>query len=193
MAYRAAFNGVGALIDRVGRVTRGLQFADGLSPAQWEALRYVSLANRYSRNPSALAAYLGATKGTVSQTLIALEAKGYLRRVRASTDRRAVRLELTPAGEELLRRDPLALVDDVVLDALPLDETALLTDSLTRLLRALHEHCGANGFGVCEDCVLFDPVDTARDPVGHHRCGLTGEAVDSDERLRICVNFRTGA
>ncbi len=193
MAYRAAFNGVGALIDRVGRVTRGLQFTDGLSPAQWEALRYVSLANRYSRNPSALAAYLGATKGTVSQTLIALEAKGYLRRVRASADRRAVRLVLTPAGEELLRRDPLALVDDLVLDALRLDEAASLTDSLTRLLRALHENCGANGFGVCEDCALFDPVDVARDPVGHHRCGLTGDAVDSDERLRICVNFRIGS
>ena len=88
MAKQAMSDGAGALIDRIGRVTRGLQFADGLSPAQWESLRYVSRANHYSRNPSALAAFLGATKGPVSQTLIALEGKGYLRRVRGNPDRR---------------------------------------------------------------------------------------------------------
>ena len=61
---------VSELIDRVGRVTRGLQFVNGLSPAQWESLRFIARANRYSSNPTALAKFLGSTKGTVSQTLI---------------------------------------------------------------------------------------------------------------------------
>lgn len=190
MAQGTAGFGIGALIDRVGRVTRGLQFVHGLSPAQWEALRYVSRANRYSLNPSALAAFLGATKGTVSQTLIAVEAKGYLRRVRGSPDHRAVRLELTPAGEELLRRDPLTLVDDAVLDAFPVKEAALLGDSLNRLLRNLGDRCGVGTFGVCENCLLFREVDAADDPDAHYRCGLTGETLDAGETQLICVNFR---
>ncbi|MEE8171570.1 MAG: MarR family transcriptional regulator, partial [Alphaproteobacteria bacterium] len=73
---------VSELIDRVGRVTRGLQFVNGLSPAQWEALRFIARANRYSSNPTALAKFLGSTKGTVSQTLISLEKKGYVQRLR---------------------------------------------------------------------------------------------------------------
>ncbi len=55
-------DGVGKLIDRVGRVARGLQFVGGLSPAQWAALRYVGCANRYSCNPSSLAGFLGSTR-----------------------------------------------------------------------------------------------------------------------------------
>ena len=103
--------GFGELIDRVGRATRAIQFSCGLNPAQWEALRYIAHANRYSRNPSALANFLGATKGTISQTLIALEVKGHLRRVRGAHDRRAVRLELTASGEALLTRDPLLCLE----------------------------------------------------------------------------------
>src|SRR3546814_7076019 len=54
------------LLDRLSRLTRELQFVDGLNPAQWEALRFLATANKYSRSPTALAEYLGATKGTVS-------------------------------------------------------------------------------------------------------------------------------
>src|SRR3546814_3015773 len=64
------------LLDRLSRLTRELQFVDGLNPAQWEALRFLATANKYSRPPPALAEYLGATKGTVSQNLIAPESKG---------------------------------------------------------------------------------------------------------------------
>lgn len=191
MSERAVPDGAGALIDRIGRVARGLQFVDGLSPAQWESLRYVSRANRYSRNPSALAAFLGATKGTVSQTLIALEGKGYLRRVRGSPDRRAVRLDLTPAGEELLRRDPLDLVDTAVSGALLPTEASSLVDSLARLLRDLQKRCDINGFGICEQCALYREANAADNDDPRQLCGLTGEALESDGKWRICVNFRT--
>ena len=60
------------LIDRVSRAVQRLQYTGGLNPAQWVALRYIAQANRYSRSPSAVAEYLGTTKGTASQTLKAL-------------------------------------------------------------------------------------------------------------------------
>lgn len=68
------------LIDRIERLARSGVPVHGLNPAQWEALRYLGRANRFSRTPAGLAAYLGSTRGTVSQTLIALEQKGFLAR-----------------------------------------------------------------------------------------------------------------
>ncbi len=34
------------LLDRMSRIAHGLQFALGLNPAQWEALRFLARANR---------------------------------------------------------------------------------------------------------------------------------------------------
>ena len=53
-------------------------------------------------------AYLGLTKGTVSQTVHALEAKGLVTKQVDPADRRGRRLSLSPAGRTLLMRDPLA-------------------------------------------------------------------------------------
>ncbi len=183
---------ISALLDRVGRVTRGLQFVNGLSPAQWEALRFLSRANRYSCGPSALADFLGTTKGTVSQTLIALENKGYLRRLRTERDRRTVRLELTPAGRGLLKRDPLLVVDDAVA-GLPAGERNAITEGLDRLLRNVQQRLGANDFGVCETCSLFAAEGAAGEHDGPHRCGLTNEPISDGETRLICVNYRTAA
>ena len=183
---------VSELLDRVGRVTRGLQFVDGLSPAQWEALRFLSRANRYSCGPSALADFLGTTKGTVSQTLIALENKGYLRRLRTERDRRAVRLELTPAGRALLQRDPLLVVDDAVA-GLPAGERDAITEGLDRLLRDVQQRLGANDFGVCATCSLFAAEGAAGEHDGPHRCGLTNEPISDGETRLICVSHQTAA
>ena len=61
------------LMERLSRLVGQTGHAHGMKPAQWDALRYLARANRFSRTPGALTAYLGATKGTVSQTVIALE------------------------------------------------------------------------------------------------------------------------
>lgn len=95
---------VADLIERPGRLADTLQRSGGLVPAQWEALRYLSRANRYSRHPGALAAFLGATKGTVSQTVIALERKGLVVRSDDPRDRRSVQIDLTEAGRAASRR-----------------------------------------------------------------------------------------
>src|SRR3546814_1620435 len=80
------------LLDRLGRYLRSREHAGDLNPVQWEALRYLAQANRYSVNPSALTEFLGSTKGTVSQTLIVLESKGLISRDADPGDRRQLRL-----------------------------------------------------------------------------------------------------
>ena len=178
---------VSELIDRVGRVTRGLQFVNGLSPAQWEALRFIARANRYSSSPTALAKFLGSTKGTVSQTLISLEKKGYVQRLRDERDRRGIRLEMTPEGWRLLDTDPLLEIDKAVA-CLPAYEKEALVDGLKRMLRDVQRKLGGNEFGVCDDCSLFS---AEQDTKGDYQCGLTRESITAEETQLVCVNFKS--
>ena len=99
-----------SLVDRLARAVHCLQYAEGLNPAQWVALRYLGCANRYSRTPTGLAEFLATTKGTASQTLKSLEQKGYIGRGQHETDRRKCLLELTDKGRPCLARDPLRQV-----------------------------------------------------------------------------------
>ncbi|MDA0704393.1 MAG: MarR family transcriptional regulator [Proteobacteria bacterium] len=174
------------LLDRIGRATHCLQFADGLNPAQWETLRYLARANRYSRTPTALADYLGTTKGTASQTVRALESKGYIQRVKRTCDRRSVWLELTETGQTVLARDPMARLEYAA-SALPPDLGGVLADGLSSLLRGLKSDCGGREFGVCAQCGHLDPTAD-----GEARCGLTGDSLASEDRTQICVEFRAG-
>lgn len=179
-------NRIVELVNRLGRAVHCMQFARGLNPAQWEALRFVARANRYSRTPSALAGFLGTTKGTASQTVKALEAKGYVRRMVEPCDRRMCRLEITEAGCAILRLDPIrriaTAIDDVAIDV----ET--LSVSLTRLLSHMAEQCRMTEFGVCCRCTHFG-LDEAREAAdGPHRCGLTGDPLSESDKVRICVN-----
>ena len=177
-----------ALVERLGRMTHALQFSTGLNPSQWEALRYLARANRYSTSPSALAQYMGCTKGTVSQTLSALEAKGYVRRVRGRPDGRSVHLEVTQAGEALLCRDPLQILEKAGRD-LPEDERAAMMRGMNRLLEQLCTEKGRAGFGVCNDCTHLEAGPCAGGEGKVCACGLTAEPLCTDEIDKLCVNF----
>ena len=177
-----------AVVNRLGRILHCLQFSEGLNSAQWEALRYVCKANRYSRTPSALADYLGTTKGTASQTIKALESKGYLARAQDGADRRSVRLEITPTGQAALTRDPLKQVEVAAAELAPDVETAQLL--LTRLIDGLKSSsCTKPHFGVCMECTHFCKDSAQSDSSGPHRCGLTGEPLAAAETRQICVSY----
>jgi DNA-binding MarR family transcriptional regulator len=180
---------VGELLDRIGRVTREAQFSDGLNPAQWETLRFLARANRLSRSPGAVADYLGCTKGTISQTLISLEQKGFVARLRDDADRRAVRLELTEAGRTAIERDPIIALERAAatLDA---EVHAPLVQGLSRLLYDLQATRGIRQFGVCHDCVLHCCDGHEAHPPGANHCGATGGVIEPGDEESICGNFR---
>lgn len=178
------------LLERIGRLLRGARHRDEqLNPAQWEALHYLSRANRYSRTPSALTHYLGATKGTVSQTLIALGRKGLVRRAPDPRDRRGVRLALTARGRAHLERDPmtdaLSGIDPSILTRLESDLAALLTH--------LQRRNQNRPFGLCRSCRFFRRDDAAAEPGGPHRCGLTQEPLAPLEIEQICAEHQPPA
>ena len=179
------------LVNRLGRGVHCLQFADGLNPAQWDALRYIGRANRYSRNPSALASYLKTTKGTASQTIKALEAKGLVTRQPHCTDGRAVHLVVTEDGDAALERDPLKNLEAAIRELGTGIDTA--KQVLCQLIDGVEDASGKRGFGVCEDCTHFCRNMLPKDSCGPHMCGLTQEPLSTSEAIQICVDHNVCA
>jgi len=170
------------LIERLGRVLRGSDHEGGLQPAQWQALRYLARANRFSRTPAALAAYLGSTRGTVSQTLIALEAKGLLTKTPHLKDGRSVTLDLTSAGRQLLAQSAVhELAGDIAASA----DAETLARELDNALREALRRRGQQAFGVCRTCRHFRAH--VREGKAPHHCSLLDERLSEPEAALICV------
>ncbi|MBU1211649.1 MAG: MarR family transcriptional regulator [Alphaproteobacteria bacterium] len=176
---------VAHLIDRLDRLARSGEAVGELNPAQWEALRFVARANRFSRTPAALAEYLGSTRGTVSQTLIALEQKGHVTREPSLRDRRSIMLELTPMGAHAMRRDPiLALAADI--EATAPNQLEAVVEVLRTALHAMITRNGGRAFGACYTCRHFRKGGGSGRSEPHH-CALLDEQLSEADSRAICV------
>ena len=172
-------------LERLARLMRAREHDDGLNPAQWEALRFLSRANRFSNSPGALTRYLGATKGTVSQTLIALERKGYIARALREGGRKSISLSLTAKGVEALTRDPWADLARAAED-LGGKTKRRLQRGLAELLEQELGRSGVASFGVCSTCRFFRERGRSEDVRGPHLCMLFEDALSEDDSQRIC-------
>ena len=177
------------LLDRVSRLIHSLQQAEGLRPAQWEALRYLGQANRYSRSPSAVTAYLHATRSPVSQVINSLVARGLVDRQPNPKDKRGVCLSVTDKGRDVLKRDPLNRVSSAVY-ALEDNTRESIELGLSGLLSEMGRGRRHHSFGVCGTCRYFRREGAHGEPGGPHRCGLTLEALSLDDSHLICVEQR---
>jgi DNA-binding MarR family transcriptional regulator len=83
------------LLEQVARILWFEGAKHGLRDREWMALRFLFRANRFSRTPSALASYIGTTRGTASFIIGELERLGYLERKRSAQDKRSVMLSVT--------------------------------------------------------------------------------------------------
>ncbi|MGD9695102.1 MAG: MarR family winged helix-turn-helix transcriptional regulator [Thermoleophilia bacterium] len=174
---------VAELIERLGAVRRAARrraaAEAGLSLAQLEALGYLADCNRFSDTPAAVARFLDATRGTTSQSLLALERKGLVAREVDARDRRVSHLRPTAAGRALLSSVPSDGIDDAVAAMGPAERP--LGAVLEELLRATQRARGGRTFGECASCRHL------RGPAGDHVCGLTGEPLRDAETRLLCV------
>jgi len=171
------------LLDRLSRLIQNEAHAHGLKPVQWEILRYLTMANRFSRTPSALTAYLNLTKGTVSQSLNALETKQLLERQPVAGDRRRVTLALTAAGRDMLDDDPLRALDAAV-GAVQSQRAEDLSPGLRAVLSELLRRREGRAFGVCRTCRHYRG---ASGQAGRAHCALLNEPLDAADSEAICV------
>ena len=171
------------LIERLARVLQNDGHSDGLKPTQWEVLRYLSRANRFSRTPGAVTAYLGMTKGTVSQTVLALERKGLVGKTIAAADQRSIQLELTRKGRNTLRNDPAALFEEAAASMTNVKRTQL-SSGLEAVLKTLLERREGRAFGACRTCRHFRKSHAHGSP---HYCSLLDESLSAEDGDQICI------
>jgi DNA-binding MarR family transcriptional regulator len=184
-AIETAANEAAYLVDRLERLARAGEQSGGLNPAQWDALRYLARANRFSRTPASLAEYLATTRGTVSRTLASLEEKGLIARLASDRDGRSVDFDTTKAGRTLLAQDPLAQIAADIAQAAQ-NEVPHFVDLLQRVLRAALARNQGRAFGICRTCRHFrrDASDGAQAP---HHCGLLDVPLSDADSARICA------
>lgn len=152
-----------------------------LKLVQLEALIFLAVANRYSDSAGAIAEYLGVTKGTASQTLLALERRGLITKARDPVDGRVQHCHLTPEGAAIVASaHPVAILTDA-----PERDVVEAEKAAVELLRLMQRGRDHRTFGQCRTCSQFETHGT------RYRCGLTGERLSRDDSLRICREHRS--
>jgi DNA-binding MarR family transcriptional regulator len=169
-------------IVHLARLASGGTGEDSLTPAQWTALRYFARANSASRTPSAFSEFHATTRGTASQTVKSLIAMGLLERHTSPTDRRSVRIDVTPAGHSRLQQDPLGALDTAIA-ALGAEDQRQLDHLLARLTQAIARSRSAPLFGRCGECSHCDTVS------GPAYCRCTHSLLEAAEMEALCVDF----
>lgn len=176
---------IAADLERLARLLRAAEHDGDLNPAQREALRYLARANRFSNSPAALTRYLGATKGTISQTIKSLVQKGYLIKTGREGERRSVALRLTEKGLSALSSDPWAALSETVCSLRPKTRRKLAR-GLSSLLAQEVGRRGHASFGACSTCRHFAEVNSP-DSALPHLCRHFETALSDEETLRICA------
>jgi DNA-binding MarR family transcriptional regulator len=162
----------------------------GLTPTQAQLLTALAAGDR-GRTLSSLAAELGITGATASDSLSTLERKGLVEKRRSSDDGRALAVRPTLTGRNIARR--LALWPDFLLGALEeLDaaERDVFQRALVKMIRALQAQGQIPVARMCVGCRFFRPhvYEDAQTP---HHCAFV-DAPFGDRELRIdCADHMT--
>jgi DNA-binding MarR family transcriptional regulator len=100
----------------------------------------VALANDAADTASSVCSVLSHDPGAMTRKIDALEKRGLVRRVRSASDRRAIKLELTPEGKKLYPRVLAAAVaiSNEFLEGFTRPEVRQLEATLKRILENAH-------------------------------------------------------
>jgi MarR family transcriptional regulator, negative regulator of the multidrug operon emrRAB len=156
----------------------------GLQSVHLQVLDYLSRCNKYSDTPAALTNYLGMTRGTVSQTVLLLEKKGYVKKTTDTLDRRVIHLSLLPEGRAMLEQARPSELLNQAADLLEREELGHYDEALVTVLTALQKSNKSRSFGLCETCQFFTLLPD------HFLCGLTKEPLTEEDSGKICQEHR---
>ncbi len=182
---------IAGLVLHLGRIASGEGLVEGLTSAQWTALRYLARANRFSRTPSTFALFHGTTRGTASQTIKSLETQGYLTRLRSEADGRSARLDLTDKARAILVNDPYEALIRAV-DSLPPGVRGHFADALQRMLGQVAAERGNPPFGTCSSCKHLEGEGCCREGQAPYACGFASEPLLLRELDELCIYFVPG-
>ena len=152
-----------------------------LQLVHFQVLEYLSLCNKYSDTPAAIANYLGMTRGTVSQSLIILEKREFIKKNQDHIDKRVFHIQLLGKGRSVLKKakptDLFKKAAEILQENSPI---VAREDIFIEALRALQMANNANSFGVCKTCENFSRKQ------GGFFCELTQEKLSKSDSDKIC-------
>jgi DNA-binding MarR family transcriptional regulator len=155
----------------------------GLTPTQGQALALLR-ASPSGLRPGELAAQLGVTAPTASDSVAALHRKGLVTKAPLPGDGRAVIVRLTPAG--IREAAAAAAWPDFLLEAvdeLSAAEQAAFLRALVTMIRTLQDRGRIPVARMCVSCRFFQPF-RHDDPVRPHHCAFV-DAAFGDGQLRL--------
>jgi DNA-binding MarR family transcriptional regulator len=155
----------------------------GLTPTQGQALALLR-ASPAGLRLGALAAQLGVTAPTASDSVAALHRKGLVAKAPLAGDGRAVVVRLTPAG--IREAAAAAAWPDFLLEAvdeLSAAEQAAFLRALVTMIRTLQERGRIPVARMCVSCRFFQPYRHADERRPHH-CAFV-DAPFGDGELRL--------
>jgi DNA-binding MarR family transcriptional regulator len=159
----------------------------GLSDREWTALRLLASANRFSRTPSALAQFIGATRAAASQIVRRLEEAGCLQRSRSAEDKRSVLLEVTPQGKKMLARDPIEPLVNAI-STLELGANHF-RDILRHILEQLDTTQHRRHVDNCSQCIFLTQRNVGDKANPDFSCRYFRSVLHGKEIDLLCVNF----
>ncbi len=163
----------------------------GLTPTQGQALALLR-ANPQGLRLGALAAQLGITAPTASDSVAALARKGLVAKTPLAGDRRSALVRLTPAGDRAAAA--AAAWPDFLLaavDELSAAEQAAFLRALVTMIRALQLRGRIPVARMCVSCRYFRPYHHD-DPARPHHCAFV-DAAFGDGELRLDCGDHTAA
>jgi MarR family transcriptional regulator, negative regulator of the multidrug operon emrRAB len=178
------------LLEQVARILWFEGTKHGLRDREWMALRFLSRANRFSRTPSALASYVGTTRGTASFIIGELERLGYLERKRSAQDKRSVMLSVTQQGKKFLLRDPVNVLVEAI--AVLEDEAKVsFRDALRHVLDQSDAAEQRHHTDVCKRCIFLreDRTTTDNRTTAEFSCRLFRAPIGEAEIDLLCTSF----
>jgi DNA-binding MarR family transcriptional regulator len=175
-------------LERISIVMRADQWAiagtAGLNPTQMHVLTFIAGRGEAGVRVGAIAAQLGVTQPTATDSIAALARKGLLTKSADAKDARAVTLRVTPAGRDVVRAIGLAITaTERALDTLSVEEQTDLLRLVIKTIRALQVAGALAPQRMCVTCRYFRPnvYDDAKAP---HHCDYVDEPFGA-QSLRI--------
>jgi len=152
-----------------------------LQLVHFQVLEYLSLCNKYSDTPAAIANFLGMTRGTVSQTLIILEKRAYIKKNQDTVDKRVFHIQLLQKGRNILKKAKPTELFNKASAILEANSSIVAGEEIViEALRALQKANDSNSFGVCKTCKNFSTKSHG------FFCELTQEKLSKSDSEKIC-------
>ncbi len=160
--------------------------SQGLTPTQGQILALLQSTPGQDMRLSAIAAGIATTPATASEAVSSLVKKGLVSRERATDDRRAIAIRLTPEGKQQAAK--AADWPDFLLDAvetLPQEEQAIFFKGLTTIIHQLQEDHKIPVSRMCVTCHYFNP-NVYDDRDRPHHCNLVDAPFGAGELRLDC-------